>query len=421
MPASATPLTAAPPLAPPAPGIAFGIAALLIPPVAVLVPLGLAPLLALLAAALVAVEPRRALAASRAHAALAALLALLAAWAALSALWSPIPAHSFLEGLRFLAISAAGLVVFALAPTLTPAERRRAGYLLLAGIAIAIAVLQFEHATDGIIARRFHREDAILYAWIARYDRGATLLLLVLWPASALLWAERRRAALAVLVLATAATILEYHSRATTVALAAAPLLAAVGWRAPRSLALGLTALLLLLGIALPLAAPGGEGIARIQQTMPFVPESGIHRLGIWRFSADRIAERPIFGWGMDAARAIPGGHTPISLLYPPVRLTLYAEALPLHPHDAPLQWRLELGIPGLLLASAAVGLALWRLASASAWPPWRRAAAFAYAVSGLMIALVSFGIWQSWWLSALWLGAALMASLGEPTRDAPG
>ena len=100
-----------------------------------------------------------------------------------------------------------------------------------------------------------------------------------------------------------------------------------------------------------------------------------------------------------------------------PVRLAPYAEALPLHPHDAPLQWRLELGFPGLLLASAAIGLALWRLATTSAWPPWRRAAAFGYAASALLIALVSFGTWQSWWLSALWLGAALMASLGEPTR----
>ncbi len=421
MPASATPLTAAPPLASPAPGIAFGLATLLIPPVAVLVPLGLAPLLALLAAALVAAEPRRALAAARPYAPLAALLALLAAWAALSALWSPIPEHSFFEGLRFLAISAAGLAVFAVTPTLGAGERRRAGYLLLAGIAIAIALLQFEHATDGIIARHFHREDAILYAWIARYDRGATLLLLVLWPAAALLGAERRRMALAVLLLVTAATILEYHSRAVTVALAAAPVLAAVSWRAPRSLALGLTALLLLLGFALPLAAPGGEGIARIQQSLPFLPESGTHRLGIWRFSADRIAERPLLGWGMDASRAIPGGHTPVAVLYPPVRLTPYAEALPLHPHDAALQWRLELGIPGLLLASAAVGLTLWWLATASGWPPWRRAAAFGYAASALVIALVSFGVWQSWWLSALWLGAALMASLGEPQQGAAG
>jgi exopolysaccharide production protein ExoQ len=418
MPVSAAPLTAAPPLAPPAPGIAFGIAALLVPPVAVLVPLGLAPLLALLAAALVAAEPRRALVAVRPYAPFAALLALLAAWAALSALWSPIPAHSFFEGVRFLALSAAGLVVFALAPTLAPAERRREGYLLLAGIAIAIAILQLEHATDGIIARHFHREHAILYAWIVRYDRGATLLLLVLWPAAALLGAERRRAALAVLVLATAATILEYHSRATTVALAASPVLAAISWRAPRSLALGLTGLLLLLGLALPLLAPGGAGIARIQQAMPFVPESGIHRLGIWRFAADRIAERPLLGWGMDAARAIPGGHAPVAELYPPVKLTPYAEALPLHPHDAPLQWRLELGLPGLLLACAAIGLALWRLATASAWPAWRRAAAFGYAASALLIAVVSFGIWQSWWLSALWLGAALMVSLGEPTRS---
>jgi O-antigen ligase len=421
MPASATPLAAAPPLTPPVPGLALGVAALLLPPLAVLGTLGIAALLAVLAVVLVLAEPRRALASLRDDAALGTLLALLAAWAALSALWSPIPAHSLVEALRFLAVSAAGLVVLGAAQSLGAGERRRTGYLLLAGIALAVAVLQIELHTDGIIARHFARANTILFSWIARYDRGASVLLLLLWPAGALLWAERRRWALVLLVLAVALTVMEYHSRTTMLALAAAPVLAGLGWRAPRSLAVALTVPALGLGLVLPLVAPGGPGIARLQQALPFVPESGIHRLGIWRFSSERIAERPLLGWGMDASRAIPTGHIPVAVLYPPVQITPYAEALPLHPHDAPLQWRLELGIPGVLLASATLGLALWRLAGATAWPAWQRAAAFGYAGSGLVIALLSFGIWQAWWLSALWLGAALMASLGVRPAAASG
>ena len=37
-----------------------------------------------------------------------------------------------------------------------------------------------------------------------------------------------------------------------------------------------------------------------------------------------------------------------------------------------------------------------------------------------LRVALLSFGAWQAWWLSALWLGAALLARLGE-TQDTAG
>ena len=62
------------------------------------------------------------------------------------------------------------------------------------------------------------------------------------------------------------------------------------------------------------------------------------HRLLIWSFTGDRIAERPLTGWGLDASRAIPGGRDPIRP----------GEAwMPLHPHNAALQLWLELGAPG--------------------------------------------------------------------------
>src|SRR5262249_19741940 len=32
------------------------------------------------------------------------------------------------------------------------------------------------------------------------------------------------------------------------------------------------------------------------------------HRMLIWRFVSDRIAERPVLGWGLNSSRAIPGG-----------------------------------------------------------------------------------------------------------------
>ncbi|MBV8535821.1 MAG: hypothetical protein JO128_09525, partial [Alphaproteobacteria bacterium] len=32
-------------------------------------------------------------------------------------------------------------------------------------------------------------------------------------------------------------------------------------------------------------------------------------RIGIWKFAEMRVDERPILGWGLDAARRIPGGH----------------------------------------------------------------------------------------------------------------
>jgi O-antigen ligase len=137
-----------------------------------------------------------------------------------------------------------------------------------------------------------------------------------------------------------------------------------------------------------------------------------VHRLVIWRFVAERIGDRPVLGWGMDASRAVPGGKSLVNDLYPQVTINDRAEALPLHPHDAALQWRLELGLPGTLLALAALARLLWPLARIT--DTWQRALVFGYAASALTVALLSFGAWQAWWLSTLWLGAALLARLGE-------
>jgi O-antigen ligase len=55
--------------------------------------------------------------------------------------------------------------------------------------------------------------------------------------------------------------------------------------------------------------------------------------------------------------------------------------ALPLHPHNAALQMWLELGV----------------------------AAAAGCFVSATVFALISYGIWQSWWLPALTIAGASM------------
>ncbi len=119
------------------------------------------------------------------------------------------------------------------------------------------------------------------------------------------------------------------------------------------ALALALTAF----AVALPLAIPSSETLVAMRAETPWIKWSGMHRLLIWRFTSERIAERPLLGWGMDAARELPGGKTHLATRFPDAGLPEDAEALPLHPHDAVLQWEVELGIPGTALCLAAGGL----------------------------------------------------------------
>jgi O-antigen ligase len=126
------------------------------------------------------------------------------------------------------------------------------------------------------------------------------------------------------------------------------------------------------------------------------LPNSARHRLGIWSFTSHHITEHPMIGWGMNAAKHIGGGKNHI---VDAGGLDL-GEALPLHPHNAILQLWLELGVPGAILYSCLV-VCLIVIASGAA-----TSLAMGQLFAALVIANVSFGVWQAWWIAALWFGA---------------
>ncbi len=394
------------------PGTILALAAIVAPPVAVLTPLAVAPLLALLAAALLASDGRRCLVAVRSFAPLAALLALLSVWGALSALWSPIPDHSLFEAGRFLLIGAGGLFVLGVGASLSATETERLRRAAVIGVAMAVILLQFELRTGGPLLRVLHRIPIDEAVPISRYDRGVTFLLLAAWPAAAALAARGRTVPVLLGALIVGATIFEFISRASMLAGGIGLAAMLVGWRLPRLVAALMVGAALVMAVVFPLIAPSGSTIEQVRRGAPMLQESAIHRLIIWRFIAERIAERPVLGWGMDAARASPGGTAHASDVMPEVKLTGVVTMLPLHPHDAALQWRLELGLPGALLCLAILGLVLWRVAGSPDMPSLQRALALGCAAAVLTIAMLSFGAWQAWWLSSIWLTAALLAGV---------
>jgi O-antigen ligase len=126
-------------------------------------------------------------------------------------------------------------------------------------------------------------------------------------------------------------------------------------------------------------------------------------RTQIWSFAADAIGQRPFLGWGVDASRT-------------------FGPAIPLHPHDAPLQLWLELGLPGVLIACAfwlVLGRRLSRLTEAR---PAAGQFAAATAAAYFTVGALSFGVWQEWWLAVgalAFVACALAAKVrpaGAPT-----
>ena len=388
--------------------------ALLLPPLVVLAPLGTAPLLLSGTAAAILLSAGTIARGLAGLTVIAVLLTALGLWGATSALWSIIPGHSFFEGVRFLAESACGIALLATAIGITPARRPHLARALIGGVLLALALLAIERFADAPIVHWWHGAPQNHFESLGRYDRGVTVLVLLMTPiavCAATIWL---RALLLVAVVTTAALML---SASALMAALATICIYGIACLIPRLTAATMIGAVVAIGIAIPVATPSYDTVLTIHAEAPWIKSSGIHRLLIWRFAADRLAERPLLGWGMDASRAIPGGKTDFNDRLPTLHYPGGAEALPLHPHDAALQWQLELGVPGLVLGLAIVVFVLYRVGWRAELPAHDRAAALALCGSALIVALLSFGIWQAWWQSTLWLVAGLYAASASRER----
>src|SRR3546814_3641058 len=90
---------------------------------------------------------------------------------------------------------------------------------------------------------------------------------------------------------------------------------------------------------------------ANIEANAEYLPLSWQHRIEIWRFAAEKAAERPLTGWGFDATRVL--GRIAESEVFS-------GRTLALHPHNLSLQVWLELGGVGALLV-VGIGFFLFR------------------------------------------------------------
>ena len=139
----------------------------------------------------------------------------------------------------------------------------------------------------------------------------------------------------------------------------------------------------------------------------------------IWKNTAGHIEQKPVLGGGFDTARGLYSVKDRVQYAFPKEisgqAYQVQYEPIPLHPHNAVLQVWLELGAVGALFG---LGLLLSILRAIGRMMDNRlyRAAALGMFTAGLALASISFGIWQSWWLSSILLSAAFLISTLQPT-----
>lgn len=370
-------------------------AAVLTPLFAWLGPLGFAPLVGL--AGLLCLPALRHSASG--GFAVPALLLAMVAWAVLSCFWSPFRPDE-LEESTALKLSLQLLLYWAAisgARRADPVAARRALKVVTWGLAAYAVVLLIEASTQASVYRAIRAaiDDPITLPYAGKNLAQGAFVLALLWPAAAAAGARAGAPVWLALPMALATAVGGYTF------LADAPVLAVV-------LALSVLALVTIwpswsprlmgpMAAALVVAMPLVIIAMRMLGVGPQLPLSWSQRVGYWNHAIDRISEHPLRGWGLDASRT-------------------FAPDIQLHPHNGALQLWLELGLPGAVLAALTWALVFSRLSH-----PHRSLLAAAGAASAsvyLLFGLVSFGVWQEWWLA---LGAWVVVILALGRRAGEG
>lgn len=116
-------------------------------------------------------------------------------------------------------------------------------------------------------------------------------------------------------------------------------------------------------------------------------------RLELWSGLSDHIFDRPFIGFGYDAARLI-GEYKSQGIYQKPNTIT--------HPHNIALQFWLEFGAIGAVFAVICFGT-MFRLIEAVPKAAARKLGLIMLC-SGMTLALVSWGMWQTWWMILVFL-----------------
>ena len=227
---------------------------------------------------------------------------------------------------------------------------------------------------------------------------------LLVLPASALLISLGQAILATLLAAVTAVTVYALAGTAAKAVLLAGLAIGLLLYRARPVVARVALAISMVAIIAAPLTFARLERLPGVGETADGFKISAGHRMLIWSFAGDRIAERPLTGWGLDASRAIPGGDDPIR----PGETWM-----PLHPHNAALQVWLELGAPGAVLFAVLAAL-VWGALAGVEWPPLFAAAAGASLTIAFVGCCATYGIWQEWWLGTLSFSLFLVLVMGR-------
>ncbi len=335
-------------------------------------------------------------------------------WASLSGLWAADPSRSVSLALKLFGLCVAGFVVLNSISRIGTEQIRRLENTFFISFLFAVAVLIIAASYAAI------KGDSLwgIYSGdpLSTLSRSEAVLTLAVWPIAALAL-KRKGWKFAFLIIVLMALFFIFLSNsAALLSLASAVLVFGMVYyfkRRALTFLAGIFVLLIVSAPALVKALPSGDVM---NEKVGSIYTSAVHRVYIWDFVTERILEKPLFGWGLDASRNIPGGDKKLNL---DISSIWNAEILPLHPHNFALQVWLELGLPGALITAWLI----WTIVRApitgsvmGITDALKTSVTTAYLVTGGL----SYGVWQNWWVSLAWIMAVLTVIAARKPEEVP-
>lgn len=355
-------------------------------------------------------------------------LTMLLLWAFASALWSIDAAHSLMRFGRLLPTVLAGIVIGFAALSVSREQRRFVVVAVAAGMLIASLLAIFgEFVRSGEIG---DPQANLILNWMAywHFRPFSALAAILIFPLLAAAIRGADRALMITAIVAMAAAIFFAGASASKLALCIGLPVFLLAWRWGRPVSRILAVTLSAAFVVLPGFVTALDLPSLLRTQGHAIHSSAAHRLVIMRFVNERVDEYPVLGWGLHTSRLLPGGGADarIDPGYADIMgvmsndSAVEVELLPLHPHNASQQMRVELGIPGVLLYALLFGLCC--IALVRRYPDGPTLAAGGSAlVAVFVIGQLSFSAWQSWWISAQLLCVCLFLAMMAPrTGDAP-
>lgn len=340
-------------------------------------------------------------------------------WGAASAFWSVTPDHSLRKAGELAGFTIGGMALLLGARRVSAAGRDRIAMAVLIGLLITLITIAFEKISQGALGNFIAGPSEGRLSTLSHLNRAASLLAIFSWITVALLWRRLPIAAIAALIAVTFGVLMLLDPSTPVLAFAIAGMMFVSARLWPGASGIALAAIVFVLFLGAPFAESISNAVSTLLDSVGITESTIRHRLDIWAFVSERIADRPLTGWGLDSSRAIPGGDAVIANDAGEIP-NLLATKLPLHPHNATLQFWVELGLPGALIAPLIVSLAILAAARA-ANDVAVRGALLAAIAAALVVGQMSYGIWQGWWLSTLCLLAAFVVAAGSPERKSGG